>query len=193
MKPRPRAPSAALVVSLVALFVALGGTTYAATTLPKNSVGTAQLRDGAVTKTKLSAKTVTALRGNRGPRGVPGPQGSSGSTGAPGPPGANGSAVAYAHILPDGTLDSGRSKNVSAEEYQGGGEFCLHVTVPVTNAVATVDAEFGGETGVASVILAAGDPGGDIGLLCPAGSNAMILTAGLNGMPTLLATYAIFN
>jgi hypothetical protein len=39
-------------VALLALFVALGGTSMAATNalLPKNSVGTAQLKNGAVTK-----------------------------------------------------------------------------------------------------------------------------------------------
>jgi hypothetical protein len=38
MKRRLRTPSPAFVISLIALFVALGGTTYAATSLPKNSV-----------------------------------------------------------------------------------------------------------------------------------------------------------
>jgi hypothetical protein len=52
-KVTPRRPSAALVVSLVALFVALGGTTYAATSLPINSVGTAQIRNGAIVASKL--------------------------------------------------------------------------------------------------------------------------------------------
>jgi hypothetical protein len=47
-------PSPALVISLIALFVALGGTSYAAiTALPKNSVGTAQIKNGAVTAAKL--------------------------------------------------------------------------------------------------------------------------------------------
>src|SRR3954462_13377547 len=46
-------PSPALVISLIALFVALGGTSYAAITLPANSVGTKQLKDGAVTPAKL--------------------------------------------------------------------------------------------------------------------------------------------
>ena len=49
-------PSPALVISLIALFVALGGTSYAAiTSLPANSVGTKQLKNSAVTDTKLSA------------------------------------------------------------------------------------------------------------------------------------------
>jgi hypothetical protein len=52
---RFRAPSPALVISLIALFVALGGTTYAATSLPANSVGTQQIRNKAVTAAKINA------------------------------------------------------------------------------------------------------------------------------------------
>lgn len=48
-------PSPALVISLIALFVAVGGTSYAAiNALPKNSVGTKQLKNGAVTAGKLA-------------------------------------------------------------------------------------------------------------------------------------------
>jgi hypothetical protein len=53
-----RRPSAALVVSFVALFVALGGVGYAATQLPKNSVGTAQLQNGSVGNWKLKSNAV---------------------------------------------------------------------------------------------------------------------------------------
>ena len=66
MKRRLRAPSPALVVAVVALFVALGGTTYAATSLPKNSVGTKQLKSGAVTEQKISKATVAALKAGSG-------------------------------------------------------------------------------------------------------------------------------
>lgn len=45
-----RRPSPALVISLITLFVALGGTTYAATSLPRDSVGTAQIKPRAVTR-----------------------------------------------------------------------------------------------------------------------------------------------
>jgi hypothetical protein len=49
-------PSPALVISLIALFVALGGTSYAAiATLPANSVGTVQLKNRAVTSSKINA------------------------------------------------------------------------------------------------------------------------------------------
>ena len=53
MQKRRFAPSPAMVVSLIALFVALGGTSYAALSLPKNSVGTKQIKDGAVTAAKI--------------------------------------------------------------------------------------------------------------------------------------------
>src|SRR5687767_11944210 len=43
-----RRPSPATVLSCLALFVALGGTGYAAATLPRNSVGTLQVRDGSL-------------------------------------------------------------------------------------------------------------------------------------------------
>lgn len=64
MKRRLRAPSPAFVISLIALFVALGGTTYAATSLPKNSVGAKQLKKNAVTGPKIKKGAVTAAKIN---------------------------------------------------------------------------------------------------------------------------------
>lgn len=46
-------------VSYLALFVALGGTSYAAFRLPANSVGTRQLRTSAVTSKKLANGSIT--------------------------------------------------------------------------------------------------------------------------------------
>lgn len=54
-------------VGIIALFIALGGTTYAATQLPANSVGTRQIRPGAVTPAKLSPGLAAQLR-NRAPK-----------------------------------------------------------------------------------------------------------------------------
>jgi hypothetical protein len=56
---RLRRPSPAMVVACVALFVALGGASYAVT-VPRNSVGPTQLRARAVTSTKLGNGAVTA-------------------------------------------------------------------------------------------------------------------------------------
>ena len=52
-----------MVVALIALGVALGGTSYAAVeTVPNNSVGTAQLKNLAVTGPKLAARAVTGSK-----------------------------------------------------------------------------------------------------------------------------------
>ncbi len=62
-------------VGLIALFIALGGTSYAATQLPANSVGTSQIRANAVTTSKLPdgaitrAKLAPSLRGLAGGNG----------------------------------------------------------------------------------------------------------------------------
>jgi Collagen triple helix repeat (20 copies) len=86
-----RRPSSATIISLVALFVALGGTGYAAVALaPRNSVGSAQVINGSLLKKDLSKKTIAALKGNRGLRGPAGAQGAAGPTGPTGPAGANG-------------------------------------------------------------------------------------------------------
>jgi hypothetical protein len=53
-----RRPSAPLVVSFLALFVALGGVGYAASQLPANSVGSAQLKNGSVGNWKLKFNAV---------------------------------------------------------------------------------------------------------------------------------------
>jgi hypothetical protein len=79
-----------MVISCIALILAMGGTGYAAISIPANSVGTAQLRKGAVTKQKLAKKTLQALRGARGPAGTPGTAGAIGRTGATGPAGKEG-------------------------------------------------------------------------------------------------------
>jgi hypothetical protein len=57
-------PSPAMVVACLALLVALGGTGYAAIKLPANSVGTKQLKRGAVTGVKVKSNTLTGTHVN---------------------------------------------------------------------------------------------------------------------------------
>jgi hypothetical protein len=65
--PRPRLTYANVVASL-ALFVALGGVSYAATTLPKGSVGPKQIRAEAVRTGKVADGAVTAAKLAKGVR-----------------------------------------------------------------------------------------------------------------------------
>ncbi|MDX6481771.1 MAG: hypothetical protein QOG85_2281 [Gaiellaceae bacterium] len=66
-------PTPALVISLIALFVALGGTSYAAiTSLPAGSVGTDQLKNGAVTRAKINRSAAGLVRTVGAVGGAPG-------------------------------------------------------------------------------------------------------------------------
>jgi hypothetical protein len=95
---RAQVQSPALWIALVALFVALGGTGYAALNISKNSIGTKQLKRGAVKNPDLAANSVsgpkvkprsldsTDFKANSlpsGPQGAQGPVGPPGATGSP--------------------------------------------------------------------------------------------------------------
>ena len=76
-----------LIISVMALFVALGGASYAAIKIPKNSVGNTQLRKDAVTSTKVKDRSLLAtdFRTGQLPRGATGATGATGTAGAAGP------------------------------------------------------------------------------------------------------------
>jgi hypothetical protein len=57
-------PSPALIVAIIALIVSMGGTGYAAFTLPRNSVGNKQLKNGAVTAAKVKRHSLTGAQIN---------------------------------------------------------------------------------------------------------------------------------
>jgi len=61
--PRRHLPSPALVVAVIALVLAVGGTSYAVSALPKNSVGTKQLKSHAVTTPKLASSASARIAG----------------------------------------------------------------------------------------------------------------------------------
>jgi hypothetical protein len=126
-------PSPALVVAVIALLVALGGSGYAAValTLPANSVGTAQLKSNAVISSKVKDHSLLKAdfasgqipAGPRGAPGAPGPPGSAGArgpTGPAGPAGASGSSL-WAVINPNGTI--ARNKGVLSESHTATGTY----------------------------------------------------------------------
>jgi hypothetical protein len=85
--------SFANVTAALALFVALGGASYAAVSLPKNSVGAKQLKRSSVTSAKVADGTLQEgdfkpgqlPAGATGPQGPRGEKGERGETGEPGP------------------------------------------------------------------------------------------------------------
>jgi hypothetical protein len=110
-------------MSLIAVFVALGGTTYAAVTLPRNSVGAKQIKANAVRTGEVKNRSLLARdfkagqlpAGPRGPAGVPGPAG---------PQGPAGSTKVPVRVGPE---DSPRStaKCQPGERAVGGGGFSV--------------------------------------------------------------------
>ena len=92
-----------MVIASIALLVALGGTSFAAVSIviPRNSVGTLQLKNDAVTSAKVrngsllkgdfqSGQLPAGPEGARGQQGARGPQGTRGPAGPTGPTGPQG-------------------------------------------------------------------------------------------------------
>jgi hypothetical protein len=93
-------------VAYVALFIALGGSAYAAS-LPRNSGGSSQLKKDAVTSSKVKNGSLRSIdfRASDVPKGGPagpaGPQGAGGAPGASGAPGERGPSDAYGSFFGD--------------------------------------------------------------------------------------------
>lgn len=113
------------VVACIALFVALGSGAYAATQLPKNSVGSKQIKKNAVNSAKVKDRSLKAVDFKEGqlPAGPRGPEGPKGEKGATGAPGAT-SVVARRSVKPNvatGTLTTETAECEAGEHLVGGG------------------------------------------------------------------------
>jgi hypothetical protein len=97
------------VMSVIAVFIALGGSAVAVTQVPKNSVGANQIKKNAVSSSKVKDFSLQAKdfaegslpAGAAGPKGEPGPQGPAGPPGTPGAPGTSSVSV-YAFVRTGG-------------------------------------------------------------------------------------------
>jgi hypothetical protein len=131
------------VVATLALFIALGGTSYAALKLPRNSVGSAQLRSNAVTSSKVqdgslllqdfNANERAALHGATGPQG---PAGLAGAQGSAGPAGAQGPAGPAGAQGPQGPAGASGATNVVVHTHDFG-PLVAKATVTTTVACGT--------------------------------------------------------
>lgn len=130
-----RRPSPAMVVALIALFVALGGSSYAVVKLGRNAVKAQNIAPNAVTSSKVKDHSLRTgdfkpgeiPSGAQGPAGATGAQGAKGDTGATGATGAPGTALAYASIAASGMVDPSRSKNIAQSNVTLAGDYyCFH-------------------------------------------------------------------
>jgi hypothetical protein len=109
-------------MATIAVFIALGGGAYAATQLPKNSVGSKQIKSSAVTSSKVKdgsllvkdfkfGQTPVGQAGPAGPIGPVGPKGDTGAQGLTGDTGLKGdrgpSNATYRHAFSIPSLPAG--------------------------------------------------------------------------------------
>jgi hypothetical protein len=121
-----------MVVAIVALIVALGGSAYAAVKLNgkniKNGTITGnKLKNKTITTKKLSGSTVAALKGQKGDAGTPG---------------TPGTALAYARVQFNGTVDTARSKGIAQANvtHTSPGIYCFSgLSFAPKNVVATIE------------------------------------------------------
>ena len=109
--------SPAMLVACTALVVALGGVGYAAGVLPKNSVGSAQIKKSAISGTKVARNAITSAKVKNGSLMVAdfqagqlpaGPQGPKGDKGEPGAQGVQGVPGPVSGDLPSGVTLRGK-------------------------------------------------------------------------------------
>ena len=138
MKGLFQSPRYADVAATLALVIALGGTSYAAIKLPVNSVGSVQLKSGAVTSGKVKDRSLLAKdfksgqlpRGAAGAKGDPGAPGTPGAAGSPGSPGSPGQPGGIGPIGPTGPEGPAQFPELV---YEVSGEFTNLGTVATQN------------------------------------------------------------
>ena len=167
--------SFANVTAFIALFVALSGAAYAA-----NSINGKDIINGSITGKDIKQGSIPLTALKKLPVGTPGP------AGTPGAPGAPGSALAYAHVNADGTLDAANSKNVGATKLTvQPGYFCVSPTVPVKNVIA------GGDGSLVGYVFNASFE--DFITSCPEGAATVEVHKASDGTPVNADFFILFN
>jgi hypothetical protein len=113
--------SFANVMATIAVFLALGGVAVAA-----GKIGGGAIKDHSLTGRDIKKGSIPLSALKRIPEGKAGPAG---------PAGADGSALAYAHVNADGTLDTAKSKNIASTKQIPKNYYCVLPSVPVSNVL----------------------------------------------------------
>jgi len=171
------------VMATAALFVALGGSAFAAAKITGKDIkdGTitgADIKDGSLLRADFRSGQLP--RGQQGAAGVAGAAGAPGAPGAPGAQGAQGipgGALALAHITLTGAVDAAHSTNIAGGNvaHPNNGRYCISgLAFTPQSAAVTVGA--GGTGFVARTSV------GALALGCPAGTQVEIVTADINNV-----------
>lgn len=123
------------VVATLALFAALGGSSYAAVAITGKQVRDGSLSGRDVHNASLTGQDVRdasllaadfkpgqLAAGPEGPKGDPGPRGEPGSPGPAGEPGPAGTARAFARFSVEGNLEAGKGLS---NQGPGDGNYCI--------------------------------------------------------------------
>jgi hypothetical protein len=125
-------------ISLAALFIALGGSAYAA--LDKNSVGTPQLKKNAVTTAKIRANAVTTAKIKK--EAVTGAKIKLSTLGEV-PKADTAAPLAYARVSFPGTVNPAFSKNIKQANltHPTTGVYCFRLPFTVKTGQATAEGD----------------------------------------------------
>lgn len=118
-------------IALLALFVAIGGTSYAAVSIGKGEVGKRELANNAVTTKKVKDGSLVSGDFGKGqlPQGEKGPQGERGLQGVQG---VAGSSRAWATVTGAGIITN--SFNITSVVRINAGSYCITVGGGITPA-----------------------------------------------------------
>lgn len=175
-------PTPALVLAMIALFVALSGTGYAAAqhVIKRNSITSIHVKDRS-----LLAKDFKSGQIPRGAVGPAGPAGAAGPAGPAGPTGPAGAAKAYARVLSGGDVDDPRARGITdaGVSKPAAGVYCIDIEGGAVNVVATLDAGGGSGEIRGSTLLTT----------CPSGKEVEIHTSDSAGVAADRAFYVLVN
>ncbi len=195
------------IVSTICLFAVLGGGAYAASALPRNSVGAQQIKKDAVRGSEIKANAVTSSEvkdasllardfkagelpaGATGAKGDKGEKGDQGNPGDPGAPGSPGSARAWARVSDTGAVSLSKGIETSNVDHAPSdpGLYCIS-GLPFTpqNIIATVETP-----GQVGEHIYTGS--GNVPSSCPNGTQAHVLIANSANSQVAHAFYIMLN
>jgi hypothetical protein len=182
-------PSPATVIASLALFVALGGTGYAVTRLPANSVTTRQVVNHSLLGVDFKAGQIP-----RGPQGPAGPAGPAGPQGPAGPAGGS-AASKWALIRGDGGIVT-QSGGITLAAHPSSGTYILNFGSAVAGKPLIASGAYAGDPGDQRGETTAGPcGGGSEGRTCPTGfdttSHVYVQTRDNSGNPSDHAFYVV--